>query len=150
MQCTGQSKNTLHTEKGLFVSKGEMIGKDFPSRVPSGKCEALLRYCFEEKKRTGITFPESQYFVALTRQQHDDFDDWRDAYHSMNMRRYVHCQFNLALKTWLKECAEDQWRDVAAFVDQDGWVKLTSRESLSYSDWRMGKWSMFEREMEES
>ena len=125
-----------------------MLVQHLPSGVIAcGKTELLLRYCFEEKKRLGISFPESDYHIALTRKQFDDFDHWADAYHAMTMGRYAHCHFNLAMVTWLKECADDQWRDVAALVDEDGWVKLTLRELSSYYYWRMGKWSRFENEM---
>ena len=116
-------------------------------KIAAGINNLTLRYCFEEEKITGTRFERSQYYVALTKQQFDDFDAWRSAHYSISRRHFKYCLFDLALKTWLKECSKDQWRDVASCVDEDGWVQLTSREATSYYDWRMGKWSRLETEL---
>lgn len=136
----------VHIKHFFIPFQAEMLMSGLPDMIACGKNDILLRYCYEEELRTGIIFPKSDYYIALTRQQHDDFDDWRDDHSSRTRRRYNYIYFDLALKTWLKERSEDQWRDVAACVEEDDWVKLTQREVRSYYDWREARWSRFENE----
>lgn len=110
--------------------------------VAMGINPIVERYCFEMERIYGVVFPKGDQHIGLTEEQMDEFDHFRDTLGVMSRARYNFVRFDLALKTWLKECPEVQWRKVEDFVECDGWVKLTPREFSFYLQWKEYKWNM--------
>ena len=110
--------------------------------VAMGINHIVEHYCFEMERNYGVVFPKGDQHIGFTRKQMDEFDHFREALGFMSRARYDFVRFDLALKTWLKDCPEVQWRTVEDYVDCDGWVKLTPRELSLFLDWKEYKWHL--------
>ena len=78
-----------------------------PTRIVAMGINPIVeRYCFEMERIYGVVFPKGDQHIGFTIEQMHEFDHFREALRFMSRARYNFVRFDLALKTWLKDCPE--------------------------------------------